>query len=247
MDAAGTAKPIAPSRRFVAMTAVFALTLFAGCQYTAQGKNAAGVQLYPTGQYQQAAQYFQQAVNQSPTDADSYYNLASSYHQIGRLNRRTTELDYAEQLYNKALDYNPNHRDCYRALSVLLVDKNQPEKAQKLLNYWQAQNPTNPAPRVEMARLREEFGDRQGAKEYLQQALAYDPYDVRALAALGRIQETEGNSAQALANYQRALYRDQYQPQIAERVQQLRTAMNQWNQVTPGGTQTVTTPMNPIR
>lgn len=255
MDAAGAVQSIAdvsPQRvRFAALLMIGVL-FCCGCQYTAQGKNAAGVQLYQSGQYQQAAQYFQQAVNQSPQDSDSYYNLASAYHQIGRLNRRTQELDYAEQLYNRALDFNPNNRDCYRALSVLLVDKNQPEKAQKLLAYWQSLNPTNPAPKVEMARLRQEFGDKQGAKDYLQQALAQDPYDIRALAALGNLQEQEGNTAQALANYQRSLARDQYQPQLAAKVQQLRFAMNQQNQIMPisqGGTQTVTQPQpaNPFR
>lgn len=253
MDAAGVVHSAADSspRRLRAMWALaLGLTSLCGCQYTAQGKNAAGVQLYQSGQYQQAAQYFQQAVNQSPNDSDSYYNLASAYHQIGRLNRRTQELDYAEQLYNRSLDLNANNRDAYRALSVLLVDKNQPEKAQNLLTYWQRLNPSNPAPMVEMARLRQEFGDKQGAKDYLQQALSRDPYDIRALAALGNLQEQEGNTAQALANYERSLYRDQFQPQLATKVQQLRTAMNQQNQIRPlsqGGTQTVTTPPNPFR
>lgn len=254
MDAAGAVQSVAfssPRGLRIGMFCALGLMSFCGCQYTAKGKNAAGVQLYQSGQYQQAAQYFQQAVNQSPNDSDSYYNLASAYHQIGRLNRRTQELDYAEQLYNRSLDFNPNNRDCYRALSVLLVDKNQPDKAQKLLSHWQALSPTNPAPKVEMARLRQEFGDKQGAKDYLQQALAQDPYDIRALAALGSLQEQEGNTAQALANYERSLYRDQFQPQLAAKVQQLRIAMNQQNQIQPlsqGGTQMVTTPLtNPSR
>lgn len=220
-----------------------------GCQYTSQGKNAQGVQLYQSGQYQQAAQQFQLALNQNPNNADAYYNLASAYHQIGRLNRDAAALDQAETLYNRALDLKENNRDCYRALAVLLVDKNQPDKAQKLLNYWQTRAPSNPAPKVELARLREEFGDKAGAKEYLQQALAVDPYDTRALAALGRIQEQEGDKAQALANYQRSLYRDQFQPELAARVAQLRTALNAGQQITtpPGGTRQATTPNGPLR
>ena len=220
----------------------------AGCQWTSQGKNAQGVQLFQSGQYQQAAQVFQQAIYQSPTGADGYYNLAAAYHQLGKLNRSSTDLDQAELLYNKCLDYNANHADCYRALAVLLVDKNQPEKAQRLLEGWFNENPGNPAAKVELARLHEEFGDRQGAKEYLQQALTVDPYDTRALAALGRIQETEGNAAQALANYQRSLYRNSLQPEVAARVATLRTAVNAGLQTTPAGdTRTVTSPFNPVR
>lgn len=131
---------------------------------------------------------------------------------------------------------------------MLLVDKNQPDKAQRLLEGWYSSNPANPAPKVELVRLREEFGDKAGAKEYLQQALSTDPYDVRALAALGRIQETEGNTTQALANYQRSLFRDQFQPELAARVNQLRTAANTANQFAPpDGTRTVTTPNGPLR
>lgn len=236
------------NRRLALYAGLMFLAPMFGCQYTAQGKNSAGVQLYQSGQYQQAAQQFTQALNQDPKNADAYYNLASTYHQVGRTTRNAAELDQAEKLYNTCLDFNPNHRDCYRALAVLLVDKNQPDKAQRLLEGWYSSNPANPAPKVELARLREEFGDKAGAKEYLQQALSTDPYDVRALAALGRIQETEGNTTQALANYQRSLFRDQFQPELAARVNQLRTAANAANQFAPpDGTRTVTTPNGPLR
>jgi tetratricopeptide (TPR) repeat protein len=235
-------------RRAVCAAAVVAVAPLLGCQYTTQGKNTAGVQLYQSGQYQQAAQYFTQALNQDPKNADAYYNLASTYHQVGRTQRRAADLDQAEIYYNKCLDFSPNHRDCYRALAVLLVDKNQPDKAQRLLENWYKENPSNPAPKVELARLREEFGDKTGAKEYLQQALSVDPYDVRALAALGRIQEGEGNTQQALANYERSLFRDQFQPDLAARVAQIRSAANAANQFTPpGGTRTVTTPNGALR
>lgn len=219
-----------------------------GCQYTAQGKNAKGVQLFQNGQYQQSAVMFQQAIQQSPTNSDAYYNLAAAYHQVGKVNRSPTEFNQAEALYNKALDYDPNNQDAYRALAVLLVDKNQPDKAQKLLEGWYAQNPTNAGAKVELARLREEFGDKQGAKDYLQQALAIDAYDPRALAALGRLQESEGNMTQALANYQRSLFRNASQPEVAARVASLRTSVNASMQTfTPDGTRTVTTPVNPVR
>lgn len=228
--------------RYVCLVVVVAAN---GCQYTSQGKNAAGVKYFQQGQYQQAAQFFQQAVVQDPQNGDAYYNLASAYHQIGRINKDSASLNQAELLYNKALDLNENNRDAYRALAVLLVDKNQPDKAQTLLAGWQQKFPTIAAPRVELARLREEFGDKQGAKEYLQQALATDPYDTRALAALGRLQEQSGETVQALQNYQRSLYRDQFQPEVAARVAQLRSVVNAGNQVTtPGGTRTVITPTN---
>jgi len=198
------------------------VALFGGCQYTAGGKNAAGVQYYQAGRYQEAAQFFTQAIQQKPADADGYYNLAATYHQLGKANKNTADYAQAEALYNKALDLNPANRDAYRSLGVLLVESNRPDAAQRLMEGWYKANPVNPAPKVELARLREEIGDRTGAKEYLHQALAVDPYDTRALAALGRIQEVEGNTAQALANYQRSLFRNSSQPEVQARVASLR-------------------------
>jgi tetratricopeptide (TPR) repeat protein len=200
---------------------VFVVAL-GGCQYTAGGKNATGVQYYQMGRYQEAAQLFTQAIQQKPTNADGYYNLAATYHQLGKANRNTADYAQAEALYNKALDLNPANRDAYRSLGVLLAETNRGDAAQRLMESWQRLNPASPDPKVELARLREEFGDRSGAKEYLQQALAADPYDTRALAALGRIQEVEGNTAQALANYQRSLFRNASQPEVQARVASLR-------------------------
>lgn len=239
-------RPTLPYHGALWTVALSAACLATGCQWTTAGKNSQGVHLFQQGQYQQAAQVFEKAIYQSPSDADGYYNLAATYHQLGKANRSQQLLDNAETLYLKCLDYNENHTDCYRGLSVLLVEKNQPEKAQRLLEGWFNRNPGNPAAKVELARLHEEFGDRQGAKEYLQQALAVDPYETRALAALGRLQESEGNAEQALANYQRSLYRNQLQPEVAARVASLRAAVNAGMQTSPG-TRTVTTPVNPTR
>lgn len=252
--------PAVRSRRSTTLLAsLVGLSLFAtGCQYTANGKNAQGVAMFQNGQYQQAAGMFQQAIQQSPTNSDAYYNLAATYHQVGKLNKSANELNQAEALYKKALDYNEGNQDAYRGLAVLLVDQNRPDAAQRLLDGWFTSNPTNPAPKIELARLREEFGDKQGAKDYLQQALMLDPYEPRALAALGRIQESEGQTQLALNSYQRSLFRNASQPELAARVASLRTSVNASMQnfanpygggtFTNGGTRTATTPpVTPLR
>jgi hypothetical protein len=43
----------------------------------------------------------------------------------------------------------------------------------------------------------------------------------RALAAIGRIKETKGDTAQAIANYQRSLQLNNQQPQLTERIASL--------------------------
>lgn len=191
----------------------------------AHGQNADGVRLYQQGYYQGAIQRFQQATATDPNDPDGYYNLAATYHRLGKLNGRKEDLAQAEMLYNQCLDRDPNHRDCYRALAVLLVEEQRTEEAQRLLQGWASRNPTMSAPKVELARVSEELGDKQAAKAYLTDALAIDPYDARALGALGRIYEESGNPTQALSVYERSMWHDRFQPDVAARVASLRALL----------------------
>ena len=175
-----------------------AMICTSGCGMVAHRQNSQGVQLYQQGYYQQAIAKFQQATTSDPQDPDSFYNMAATYHRMGKLNNNKADLAQAESLYNQCLDRSPNHRDCYRGLAVLLAEEQRSDEAQRLLQGWAARNPTQAAPKVELARLAEELGDKQTAKNNLVEALAIDPYDSRALAALGRIHEEAGNTTQAL-------------------------------------------------
>ena len=95
-----------------------------GCQYASHGQNAEGVRLYQQAYYQGALQRFQQAIQTDPQNADGYYNLAATYHQLGKLHHKTADVTQAESYYHQCLDRNPNHTDCHRALAVLLVEQN---------------------------------------------------------------------------------------------------------------------------
>ena len=191
----------------------------------AHTQNASGVQLYQQGYYQQAIAKFQQATTTDAKDPDAFYNLAATYHRLGKLNNTKADLAQAENLYNQCLDRDPNHGDCYRGLAVLLAEEQRSDEAQRLLQGWATRNPAKAAPKVELARLAEELGDKQTAKNNLVEALAIDPYDSRALAALGRIHEEAGNTAQALSDYERSLWHDRFQPDVAARVASIRSAL----------------------
>jgi tetratricopeptide (TPR) repeat protein len=211
--------------RPLALVLVAALFTGAGCGMVANSQNSQGVRLYQQGNYQQAIAKFQQASTTDPQDPDSYYNMAATYHRMGKASGNKPELAQAESLYNQCLDRDPNHRDCYRGLAVLLAEEQRTDEAQRLLQGWATRYPTQAAPKVELARLAEELGDKQTAKNNLVEALAIDPYDSRALAALGRIHEETGNTAQALSDYERSLWRDRFQPDVAARVAALRAAL----------------------
>jgi len=215
---APTVKPTRPSSpRFAALVAITATTL-AGCQWASSGQNAQGRQLYEQGQYTAAMQQFQKAISTSPTDPDGYYNLAATEHRLGAQRQDRALLEQAEALYNQCLDHDPNHLECHRGLAVLLVDTGRPDKAFTLMKNWASQNPTLAEPRIELARLYEEYGDPATAKRYLEDAVQQDPNNSRAWLALGKIREGSGELTQAMANYQRSYSLNNMQPMVAERI-----------------------------
>jgi len=201
------------------------LLALGGCgEFAAQGRNAEGVRLFQQAQYQEAMREFHEASYDDPNDADAYYNLAATYHRLGRVEHRQSDLDQAECNYNQCLDRNPNHVDCYRGLAVLLAEQGRKDDAFRLIEGWVQRAPTCPDgkiaadAKIELARLNDEFGNRQVAQEQLIEALAADPNNSRALTALGKIREEAGDKAQALANYRRSLAEDDRQPEVAMRV-----------------------------
>src|SRR5690606_24538594 len=153
--------------------------------------------------------------------ADSYYNLAASYHQLGKSRQDQNLLRQAEEVYHQCLDLQPDHVECHRALAVLLVETGRPDSAFTLLERWAKSNPKLADARIELARLYEEFGDTTLAQRHLIEALNVDAGNARAWAALARLREQQGDLAQALANYQQAHALNQFQPGVAQRIASL--------------------------
>ena len=217
-----------------------------GCGLAAQGKNTEGVRLYQQGYYQGAVQRFQEAIKYKPNEGDGYYNLAALYHHTWKQNHQREDLEQAESYYNQCLDRSPDHADCYRGLAVLLVEDGRKEEAFRLLDGWAVRSPTQAAPRIELARLHEESGDREAAKANLLEAISLEANNPRALAALGKLREEIGEHSQALVAYQRSLTYDRFQPEVAARVASLRTALSPTPLITnPPGTTTIVTRPGP--
>ncbi len=193
---------------------------------SARGLNAQGVRQFEQAQYEQAIQQFQQAIYDDPANADAHYNLASAYHRLGTLNKSESYLRQAEQYYHMCLDRNANHHQCYRGLAVLLVEQDRKDEAFRLLEGWADRVTTSPEPKIELARLYQEHGNRKEAKRQLIEALRTDPNHPRALAALGKIREDMGELSQALTDYQRSLWKDRFQPEVSARVAALQSAFS---------------------
>jgi tetratricopeptide (TPR) repeat protein len=230
--------------------ALLGLAATAGCGSVAsQGLNAEGVRLFDQTRYPEAAEQFQRAIDRDPSNPDGYYNLAAAYHRMGLLSGHAADLTQAERYYHLCLDRDPDHRECYRGLGVLLVEQNRSEEAFRILQGWADQRPNAPDPKIELARLYEEVGDRDRAKQHLADALQVDAANSRALAALGRLREQDGDRTQALNNYQQSLAANRFQPDVATRVASLQSSMGGGS---PGpaysqGTQTVSRGPSPVR
>ncbi len=203
---------------------------------SATAHNVDGVRQFQQGQYQGALDKFQRAIAANPDNADAYYNMAATIHDWGRRNQNADLLRQAEGFYHQCLDISPDHVDCYRALAVLLVDSGKRDSAFTLLERWASRSPQLSDPRIELARLYEEFGDDDAARQYLTRALDVDSTSPRAWAALGQLREQEGRLAQALTNYQHAYNLNRYQPGVAQRIASLQYRVAQ-SQTTPLATE----------
>lgn len=230
---------------------VAATSIQSGCSgISARGLNAQGVREFNQAEFDQAIDEFQKAIDRDPRDPDGYYNLARTYHRLGTLQGNETYLVQAEQLYNQCLDRDENHGDAYRALAVLLAEQGRQEEAFRLLHGWVDRSPMLADARIELARLYQESGEREAAKEQLVAALAVDSENPRALTALGMLREEMGEYNEAIANYQRSLHRNRFQPEVAARVaslQRARVASVPGMQGAPStGTQGTFTVRNPL-
>lgn len=222
------------------------LAILPGCRMAADGQNQQGVRLFQQGQFQPAMQKFQQALATDPKNADAYYNMAASMHNLGSTKKDNEMLAQAEALYNQCLDIDENHVDCHRGLAVLLKETDRSDRSFALLKNWVNSQPNLADARVELARAYEEAGDLETAKLHLNHAVGLDQTNFRAWAALGHIREETGDVDQALTNYQRSLDLNHFQSGVAERVATLsRNARGNLNGTTaPDGTRTVTNPLN---
>lgn len=215
-----------------------------GCQMAANGYNMEGVRLSQQGQHQAALDKFQKAMNTDPRNADAFYNLAATYHTLAKTNNNPNMFVTAESYYHQCLDQNEDHTDCRRALAALLVDTGRSETAFSMLKKWAAAAPHLPDPHIELARLYEEFGDKETAGRELDAAIALAPLaptNARAWAARGRLREEAGDHQQALANYYQAYQANPFNPGITARIAALQQGTVSGG-TTAGDTRIVTQP-----
>ncbi len=221
---------------------VLMLFCAAGCNnFDAQARNAEGVRMFQQARYHEALRHFQEANYADAKNVDAYYNLGAAYHRLGVVEQDETYLRQAENYYEMAVTRSDQHGEAYRGLAVLLADQGRTKEAFALLESWVEKRPDLPDARIELARLSEEFGDRAHAEARLTEALELDPNNDRAWAALARLREQTGDYASALRGYERSLWHNRFQPEVAQRIAVLRSRVQPTHvlDAPPGGTRLV--------
>ena len=217
---------------------VFALllasTLFTcGCNWSAARQNALGRQEFLNGNFSQAINQFQQALNREPNNPDALYNMGVTYFTLGQQSRNSQWIGQGEQFLRQAIANNDQHIDAHRSLAALLVERGEPNSAVDLLNTWRQRHPESGEPLVELARLHQEFGDQNQATNLLANALQIDGSNVRALKAMGHVRELQGQYNLALDNYLRSYQLDSRQIDVASKISEMQTRIAQATTTNP--------------
>jgi len=213
------------------------MLLTLGC--AAQNHTAEGMRFYGQARYDAAMTAFQSALRANPNDANALYNVAATYHQSARASLQMGNAAAAQQQYEQASRYyqlallqDPNHVDSHRGLAALHMDCQNPDAAFALLLNWVNTNPISADPKLELARLYQEFAQiaalqgraevaqqsRDATLHYLQLVLVTEPSNYRALRALGFLREQGGDIPGAVFEYKRSLQANPQQRDLEERV-----------------------------
>ena len=211
-----------------------------GC--ASQNQTAEGVRYYGQARYDAAMTAFQSVLKANPNDPNALYNIAATYHQSAKVSLLSGQTATAQQQYDQAAQYyqlclakNPNHADAYRGLAALYMDCQDAEAAFPLLINWYNANPVSAEPKLELARLYQEYAQicmiqgrtetaqqcRNTTEYYLQQILVTEPTNYRAIRALGYLKEQSGDVAGAVFEYQRSLQAYPQQQDLANRIADL--------------------------
>jgi tetratricopeptide (TPR) repeat protein len=176
-----------------------------------------GLLLYQHGNYAAARDSFQAALELRPGDAALLYDLGQCHDRLG-------DPAKAELYYNQVLQRSPDHADCRYALCVLMVHQGRTPEAVKMVQDWMTQQPKQAAAYAADGWLWHQASDLPRAQARLQQALELDPHNCRALVELATVYEGMQRPERAVVLYERALDQNPDQPEVRQRLEQLRAS-----------------------
>jgi serine/threonine-protein kinase len=102
----------------------------------AEGHMCLGTIENGTGEFEKAAEQFQQAVQLDPVNDDAYVKLAKAYQNLN-------QLDKAEETYKRRISLRPEYWRGYSSLGVFYVSKSEYDKAQEMFQKALSLKPNN--------------------------------------------------------------------------------------------------------
>jgi tetratricopeptide (TPR) repeat protein len=102
----------------------------------AEGHTCLGTLENATGQFEKAAEQFQQAVELDPVNDQAYWHLAEAYQNLN-------QLDKAEETFKRRIGVRPNYWRGYSALGVFYISQAEYDKAQAMFEKAVSLRPNN--------------------------------------------------------------------------------------------------------
>ena len=207
------------TRRSLPLFGIVLTVCLAGCTAVDEDRwrifNEDGVLLFSKGNYREALENFDLALTLHSQDPILIYNMAQCYDRLG-------DAKNAEQYYAMCLQREAKHADARLALIELYYRTNRVSQGNQMIRDWLVNEPKSADPYVADAwRMRQER-NYPLAQARLQQALAIDANDRRALTELAILDEIQGQKDRAYVLYERILAREPHQIEIRERLEKLK-------------------------
>lgn len=241
-SAAPSFRSPSPSRPTLAGAALFALlglgvvapTLVAtGCSSPTglvASRNARGVELYATGDYDRAIAVFQETLAENPENAETLYNLGAAYQRKALATGDYALLTQAENAYWAALERDAAPETivcCYRGLATSASTRGDAATALQTLEDWRDRNPESIEPKLEIAYFLEAQERDDEAYAVLEEVAEAAPNDYRAFYKMGVLQERAGNVQEALDKTTIAGRLNPTDAALAKKATELRAALEQ--------------------
>ncbi|HKW97166.1 MAG TPA: tetratricopeptide repeat protein [Bryobacteraceae bacterium] len=163
---------------------------------------AEGLKALEAKQYDQAAQFFTQAVSADPKDYAAHFHLALAYSLLGKDAEAIPE-------YQKTLDLKPGLYQAELNLGMLLVRTKRDTEAVPHLEAAVQSKPAEFRPQWLLAEALLASGDFAKAEQHYQAAAAIDPKSAPAQLGLGRALARQNRLAEAAGHFRNAAELDQ--------------------------------------
>ena len=193
-------------------------------------RNARGVELYATGDYDRAIAVFQETLAENPENAETLYNLGAAYQRKALATGDYNLLTQAENAYWAALERDAAPETivcCYRGLATSASTRGDAAGALQTLEDWRDRNPDSIEPKLEIAYLLEAQERDDEAYAVLEEVAAAAPNDYRAFYKMGVLQERAGNVQEALDKTMIAGRLNPTDAALAKKATELRAALEQ--------------------